>query len=136
MVQSPPQPTSALSVVFFPTKSRLLLDSELWGIYTGLRLAWNLGFRNALVQAECLEAIEDPHSIEHLPSLAQAIAHLRQRCWETACRWIPQEANKIADSLAKSFSLGLFEVALLESAPPSLERLLPCDIEGSSYIRT
>ncbi|KAE8729300.1 hypothetical protein F3Y22_tig00003721pilonHSYRG00093 [Hibiscus syriacus] len=99
------------------------LDSELWGIYTSLHLAWNLGFREVLVQSDCLEVIklvEDPHSTESSSSLVRAIAHLRQRHWETTSRWFPREANIIT------------EFTLLESVPLSLERSLLRDIVDNS----
>ncbi|KAK8506300.1 hypothetical protein V6N12_019991 [Hibiscus sabdariffa] len=90
-------------------------DSELWVILTGLQLARDNGYELLMVQSDSFEAITRLNastSDSDLNALVRAITRLRSVEWVTTFRWIPREANKLADAMAKldaSYVLSLFD---------------------------
>ncbi|KAK9033055.1 hypothetical protein V6N11_018093 [Hibiscus sabdariffa] len=104
------------------------LQSELWAILTGLRLAKDNGYERLLVQSDNLEVITRLNSTtanSDVNALVRAIARLRHADWETRFQWIPREANKLTDALVKlatSYDLSLFDVP-----PAPLQSFLDSD---------
>ncbi|KAK8522801.1 hypothetical protein V6N12_056496 [Hibiscus sabdariffa] len=98
------------------------LQSELWAILTGLRLARDNGYERLLIQSDNLKVITRLNATtatSDVNALVRAIARLRNVDWVTRFQWIPRETNKLADALVKlaaSYDLSLFAV------PP-----LPCN---------
>ncbi|KAK8489741.1 hypothetical protein V6N11_041901 [Hibiscus sabdariffa] len=92
-------------------------------------LARDNGYERLMVQSDNLEAITRLNAStadSNVNALVRAITRLRSAGWVTMFRWIPREANKLADAKAKldaSYDLSLFVVP-----PASLQSLIMSDI--------
>ncbi|KAK9043141.1 hypothetical protein V6N11_071490 [Hibiscus sabdariffa] len=103
------------------------LCKELWAIYVGLQVAWDNGFEYVQVQSNCLEVVKlllDPNRGCSSLSLVRAIDLYRRKCWVTEIIWIPCDANKHVDSLAKSIRSTHFVVSILEEPSDYLRPML------------
>ena len=88
--------------------------AELWGIVTGLSLAWSLGYRRVCLETDSQVAIlllHKPIDRSHpLSSLVTLVKGFLGRDWLCQARHVFREANSVADALASfafSFPLGL-----------------------------
>ncbi|KAK8999406.1 hypothetical protein V6N11_070573 [Hibiscus sabdariffa] len=104
------------------------LQSELWAILTGLRLARDNGYERLLIQSDNLEVITRLNATtatSDVNALVRAIVRLRNADWIMRFQWIPREANKLDDALVKlaaSYDLSLFAVP-----PTPLQSVLDSD---------
>ncbi|KAF7820561.1 ribonuclease H [Senna tora] len=79
--------------------------AELWGIYNGLKTAWEYGWKKIIIECDSKKAVKDAMSrsnsnrIEH-PVLCQ-IRDLLAKDWEVQIKLIDRAANRCADLLAK-----------------------------------
>ncbi|KAL4312080.1 hypothetical protein GQ457_01G027270 [Hibiscus cannabinus] len=82
----------------------------------GFSLARDNGYERLMVQSDNLEGITRLNTStvdSDANALIRAITRLRSAEWVTMFRWIPREANKLADAMAKldeSYDLSLFVV--------------------------
>ncbi|KAE8705405.1 hypothetical protein F3Y22_tig00110429pilonHSYRG01064 [Hibiscus syriacus] len=67
-----------------------ILEAKLWGIYEGLRSAWQFGFERVIVQSDCEDAIQllSPLSASSLFAAVRAIARLLDQAWVVLFRKI------------------------------------------------
>ncbi|KAL4366577.1 hypothetical protein GQ457_05G020240 [Hibiscus cannabinus] len=92
------------------------LQSDLWAILTGLRLARDNGYERLLIQSDNFEVITRLNSMtatSDVNALVRSITRLRNVDWVTRFQWIPREANKLTDALVKlaaNYDLPLFVV--------------------------
>ncbi|KAK9004986.1 hypothetical protein V6N11_042436 [Hibiscus sabdariffa] len=92
------------------------LQFELWTILTSLHLVRDNGFERLLIQSDNLKVITRLNAStadSDVNALVRAIARLRNVEWETMFRWIPHEANKLADAMPKfdaSYDISIFAV--------------------------
>ncbi|KAK8531675.1 hypothetical protein V6N12_053140 [Hibiscus sabdariffa] len=108
-----------------------LLQTEVWGILLGLRLAWENGFEKVLVQSDNKEAIKRLNATKSDSDpciLVRTITKLRNRGWMTDAQWIPREVNKFADRLAKLDNLPNYDVIIFSQPPECLLSLLDFDL--------
>ncbi|KAE8688129.1 hypothetical protein F3Y22_tig00111000pilonHSYRG00174 [Hibiscus syriacus] len=95
-----------------------ILETELWGIYEVIKLAWSYGFEKVIVQrdsGDALKFLSPPSPISPFPAV-RATARLLDRDWFVHFMKIYREANAVADLLAKlddHFSDALVVVDLL-----------------------
>ncbi|XP_039015927.1 uncharacterized protein LOC120146441 [Hibiscus syriacus] len=114
----------------------LVLGLELWGIYDGLCLTWNLGNKKIQCQTDCAEAhglitSSSAHS-SHL-TLIRMIANLV--CGIVSLTLIFREANAVADHLAKLRLITDGSMQVFQDIPPLVSSLLYGDIQGPPYLR-
>ncbi|XP_019415559.1 PREDICTED: uncharacterized protein LOC109327034 [Lupinus angustifolius] len=89
--------------------------AELLTIEFGLKLVWNLGYRNVILESDCLEAIHfisgrvQVH-LDRLAGIILSISDLLERNWEVRTYHIFRKGNSVADFLAK-LSLGSLETS-------------------------
>ena len=91
-----------------------IIAIELWGIFCGLLISWNLGYRNVWRETNSICAFQLINhdivaTLSHI-SLVKAIQDLLNRDWNVVFRHEFREANRCADRLAKfehSLPLGL-----------------------------
>lgn len=99
-----------------------VLLEELWGILTGLELAWELGFRNILLESDSHNAVSlltKNHSQTHLcRAILNSIKSYLQRNWRVQVYHIYREGNVVADWLA-NFLISLPCGIHVFSSPPS-----------------
>ncbi|KAE8732307.1 hypothetical protein F3Y22_tig00002237pilonHSYRG01574 [Hibiscus syriacus] len=79
--------------------------SPLQAELSGLTIACNRNFSLVLIQSDSLEAVKLISSSNagdtRSQPLVRSILSLRQRQWITDVKWIPHEANSVADALSK-----------------------------------
>ncbi|KAL4286983.1 hypothetical protein AHAS_Ahas19G0140700 [Arachis hypogaea] len=79
--------------------------AEMWGIYHGLKIVWDLGLRRIIVESNSTTVVtilnkkEGLHS--HPKPLVRSIANLMQKNWELRIENIYREGNRCAHWLAK-----------------------------------
>ncbi|KAI5351228.1 hypothetical protein L3X38_004119 [Prunus dulcis] len=108
-----------------------VIEAELWGIFWGLHLAWEDGFRTVEVECDSKSAVDlllNPPSHTHpLFSITNCCYLLIQKEWCCSVKHIFREQNFAADSLAAmshDLPLGLH---ILDSAPGVVVELLAAD---------
>ncbi|KAK8997445.1 hypothetical protein V6N11_020923 [Hibiscus sabdariffa] len=112
-----------------------VFTSELWAIYDGLLLTWQLGFKYIQVQSDCSKAISklsDAKSLNGYSVLLRNILSLCQRNWAIKFLWIPRATNQVADKLLKQIPLRHFDMIRLDAPPDYLQSQLEQD-NGSFY---
>ncbi|KAG7585508.1 Ribonuclease H domain [Arabidopsis thaliana x Arabidopsis arenosa] len=113
--------------------------AELWGVYYGLVIAWERGFRRVELEVDSklvvgfLHAgISDGHPLSFLVRLCQGFI---SRDWLVRVTHVYREANRLADGLANyAFSLDLGFLCL-DSCPDSVHSILLDDINGIGVSR-
>ena len=91
-----------------------VLMAELWGLYQGLTLAWDVGIKRLLVEVDslCITQMISKQMVvpNAFSALLTAVRELLSRNWHTAITHIYREANSAADfmaNMAHSAPLGL-----------------------------
>ena len=114
--------------------------TKLWGIVSGLSLAWSMGYMRVCLETDLRVAIlllNKPIDRSHpLFSLASRVKGLISRDWFCQARHIYREANFVADALASfalCFPLGLYFLADL---PECVLEFISSDIRGRATPRT
>ncbi|KAL9437050.1 hypothetical protein AB3S75_022984 [Citrus x aurantiifolia] len=91
-----------------------VLMAELWGLFQGLTLAWDVGIKRLLVEVDSLGVTQMISKQAVVPNvfhaLIVAIRDLLSRNWQTSISHVYREANSAADfmaNMAHSAPLGL-----------------------------
>ncbi|PKI42247.1 hypothetical protein CRG98_037363 [Punica granatum] len=113
--------------------------AELWGVLTGLELAWNARCRRLIIEMDSMVVLtlvlrQDSCSPCFQP-LQRSIRNLLQRDWEVHIQHTYWEGNPCADWLSKraiDLPLGTY---VLHSAPNEMLSLLLGDIAGAVLSR-
>ncbi|KAK4270818.1 hypothetical protein QN277_019587 [Acacia crassicarpa] len=94
-------------------------DAEEWAIFEGMRLAWELGFRKAIVESDSLELIAriTDGNFGTASLLGVQIRDFISKDWQIIFEHIPRELNRVADALAKQ---GISSSVILENCPVHL----------------
>ena len=116
-----------------------MTSAELWGLFHGLSIAWQYGFRKVYVEVDSMCVMKlisnsNPPINEHF-TLIREIQALLRRDWLTKVEHIYREANEAADFLASysfSFPLGLY---CFQSIPPNMLSILLNDVHGVAQSR-
>ncbi|KAL4331434.1 hypothetical protein AHAS_Ahas13G0499700 [Arachis hypogaea] len=78
--------------------------AELWGVYYGLKTAWELGLRKVILEVDSkavVDAIKGAtDSNEHPKAIVRKIVELLQRKWQTKLVHNYREGNRGADCMA------------------------------------
>lgn len=78
--------------------------AELWGIYQGLLLAWEVGIRNILIEADSECAIQmvakGCNTVNACYPLIRSTKGLMDRNWRVALHHVYRESNNAADFVA------------------------------------
>ncbi|KAE8719519.1 hypothetical protein F3Y22_tig00109949pilonHSYRG00059 [Hibiscus syriacus] len=102
--------------------SSTVLQSELWGVLDGLKLAWHRGHRRLILQMDNMEAFEMVTSTTHDSpiSLVPSIFELLNRDWQVNLKLIRSEANMATDFLAKASGVTDGDLRIYDSSPTTL----------------
>lgn len=113
--------------------------AELWGVLTGLELAWERGFRRVELHVDSTAVV---HTLTVSTEgsmmgriLVQRIRRLLQQDWEISIAHSYREANACADCLANLGCDSKEPLIIYESCPVSLGQLLLADQLGVSVPR-
>ncbi|KAF7802873.1 ribonuclease H [Senna tora] len=112
-------------------------SAELRGMYYGLELAWNLGFKKIILESDAkgaLNLISDNYQDDTNlnPALLNLKELIKQR-WEVKVKHIPRSNNACADWLAKSSLVCRARLCILTSPPSSLIPLIQLDAGHPLY---
>ncbi|KAK2663530.1 hypothetical protein Ddye_002104 [Dipteronia dyeriana] len=81
-----------------------IMEAELWGLYKGLLMAWNAGYKKVLVKPNSLIVVRLMHiaSKQNHPnfSIIQSCKNLMLADWDCSINHIYREGNKLVDGLA------------------------------------
>ena len=82
-----------------------VLSTELWGIVHGLKIAWDMGFRNVIIESDSAEAcnllINDPGELHEDRRLIDEAKSFLIRDWSIMIKHVSRWSNQAADYLAK-----------------------------------
>ena len=111
-----------------------ILEAELWGIFWGLKLAWDYGYRDVEIECDSVVAVTlltsatvSTHPLYSIISCCKMKIHDHWRCM---IEHIYREQNEAADALAtRSYNLdsGLH---VYDEAPDFLKDILVADARG------
>lgn len=113
--------------------------AELWGIFTGIQLAWTKGFRRVCFEFDSrasVNLIANGCVVGHpLSQLISSINELRSKDWTVELRWCYRESNGAANWLASSALEMLLETRVLEDPPDGLKQILERDLDLKGFRR-
>ena len=116
-----------------------ILATELWGVYEGLLLAWDMGKRMVILEtdSQCVAKMisNEENSINAHSTILQAIETLLKREWSVKIQHVFRKANYAADFLASEAYLGPLGCQRLQQMPPGLKEWIDHDCKGVSYPR-
>ncbi|KAL3533888.1 hypothetical protein ACH5RR_007409 [Cinchona calisaya] len=114
------------------------LVAELWAIWKGLEISWDLGLKHLEIESNSLfgvQIIQEATENQQHYSLINHIRELLSRDWECQLSHYWREGNSCADVLAK-MSLGLsLGVTLLPEPPDIVKSDLSADVMGATCKR-
>ncbi|KAK4262866.1 hypothetical protein QN277_028366 [Acacia crassicarpa] len=104
-------------------------SAEEWAVLEGLKLAWDFGVKNVILESDAQELIRRITAPSSHPGslLFEQIRKMLRREWQVNLRYIPREINRLADALAK---LGISRTAVLGNCPARLATWLEQDALG------
>ncbi|GAU36844.1 hypothetical protein TSUD_213680 [Trifolium subterraneum] len=117
------------------------LHAEMWGMYTGMKMARRQGYTHLIVESDSKLLIDMVTGRCKLngnsPILVKRIQDLSNLQWHVIFQHTWREGNRCADWLA-SFSLNQssYDVRILENPPRELQHLLFDDITGACMPRS
>ena len=111
-----------------------ILEAELWGIFWGLSLAWDAGYREVEIECDSIAAVallSSPTVPTHpLYSIISCCKMKIHEPWCCAIKHIYREQNVAADALAaRSYNLG-YGLHVYDEVPDFLEDILAADARG------
>ncbi|KAK0595722.1 hypothetical protein LWI29_009351 [Acer saccharum] len=116
-----------------------VMEAELWGLYEGLLLAWNAGFRKVLVESDSLHVVQLMHtaSKQNHPcfSIIQSCKNLLLADWDCSITHVFREGNRLADGLAfmgQSMATG---IVFFDNPPCEIVSIFEADFNGLPCLR-
>jgi hypothetical protein len=103
--------------------------AELVGLYRGLFLTWEFGYRDVVCHSDSLLAV-GAGEFHLYAALIQSIKELLSRNWICRFEHAYRESNFCANTLAKLASGGVFPLTVIHSPIPQLSSLLLADRVG------
>ena len=116
-----------------------VIEAELWGLYEGLKMAWNSGFRKVLIESDSLSSVQlicsDIRHNHPLYGLIQSCKNLVAAEWSCSITHIFREGNKLADGLARmGYNLDT-GIKFYEDPPPEISLIFDADYRGITCLR-
>ncbi|KAL4298891.1 hypothetical protein AHAS_Ahas17G0046200 [Arachis hypogaea] len=113
--------------------------AELWGVYTGLEIAWTMGFRRIWLDCDSsavVNSVKNPSLKRNSGSvLYYRISELLDRGWQVRIEHVYREANGCADFLANLGAAQEQSLMVWNSPPPGSDLWVLSDITGTSWPR-
>ncbi|KAE8692317.1 Detected protein of unknown function [Hibiscus syriacus] len=81
-----------------------VVDAELWGIFSGLTIAWERGFRQVILESDCKDAVAVVQAQPRVNGVLPMVPHIQElvrRDWIIHSRYVPRESNRVASGLAQ-----------------------------------
>ncbi|KAK4267368.1 hypothetical protein QN277_024155 [Acacia crassicarpa] len=108
------------------------LNAELWGCLHGLKIAWDMGYRDAILETDSSDAVElikQPLNRGHEDCcLIEEIKVMFDRNWNVDIHLISRWANVAADHLARASISAPSGIHMMSYADAELKRILENDV--------
>ncbi|KAE8724567.1 Cyclin-J18 [Hibiscus syriacus] len=112
-------------------------EAEMWGVFLGLWCAWERGYRQMVVELDCIDTIRLIRSNGTRRNTVSSLAHLDElihRDWLLRFQHVNRKGNWVADFMVKLACDRDFEIHQLTSPPGRVIELLQHDVVVSSDI--
>ena len=110
------------------------LVAELWSIFYGLKMAWEMGnVRSVIIESDCKRAVDEVNNIDSafvLADLVEMINSIMSEDWDSCVViHVPKDCNAVATALATS-ELTAADGGLrdIHDAPASLSSMLAAEM--------
>lgn len=117
-----------------------VLTAELWGIVSGLEIAWDTGYRKIWIESDSLTSVNliknGCSKLRSYYALVHRAVELLARDWEACISHHHREGNRVADSLANSAANNVAGLTLFPNPPNFCIPLLRDDLSGTSFPRS
>ncbi|KAF7819384.1 Non-LTR retroelement reverse transcriptase [Senna tora] len=114
--------------------------TELWGVLSGLQVAWNRGFKKVIIETDCLNAKRLIYqNFEEGYCSAQLVDEIHKSIaqdWDVVVQHVFKEANFVADKIAQLGHYEDFGIRIIEQPPDCIHKLLYEDIHGRGVLRS
>ena len=108
--------------------------AKVWGAFYGLKLAWDKGLRNVLLEMDSTSAIslitDKVNPLHPFALVIKRVHDLIQRSWNVRIKHIFREANRAADGLANLGHSHDLVVVFYSFSPIVLSSILWDDLVG------
>ncbi|KAF1868868.1 hypothetical protein Lal_00048147 [Lupinus albus] len=99
----------------------------------GLNLAWDLAFKEIILESDCLEAVQIiPDGVRIcLDNILLHVSNIRTwltRNWKVEVKFVVREANRVADFMAKLESHSSTILKIWSSAPQDCQSYMDLDL--------
>ncbi|KAK9104595.1 hypothetical protein Scep_021439 [Stephania cephalantha] len=115
-----------------------IFGAELWGALQGLQLAWDMSFRQVVLELDNKSVVEllngENISLNQHRHIVSLIRQLLQRRWFIRIVHIHREGNRAADWLASYAAHHAMGSHILEHCPSALSTILREDIIGYHFL--
>ncbi|KAL9436228.1 hypothetical protein AB3S75_022309 [Citrus x aurantiifolia] len=116
-----------------------VLMAELWGLYQGLILAWDVGIKRLLVEVDSLCVTQMIAKQVVVPNvfhaLIVAVQELLSRNWQIAITHIYREANSTADFMANMAHSAPLGLQVFSDPPMGIYSIISQDLFGVTQPR-
>lgn len=116
-----------------------MLKAELLGIFHGMRITWDRGYRNLTCFTDSLNAKiliqEQDINFHRYAAIIQDIRELMNLPWWVELKHTLREGNQCADQLAKRGAYSGEKLQIFTSPPSDLSASLGGDAAGVSFPR-
>lgn len=115
-------------------------QAKLWALWDGLTLTWSLGYRDVVVQNDCLLALNLVRNLDNISHASMSLVRrikqlLLAKDQRISISHVFRDGNRCADYLA-SYALNLdIGNHLLQEAPNGLREVLQEDADGVGRTR-
>lgn len=116
-----------------------VIESELWGLYEGLMMARNFGFKKVMVESDSLTAVQTMYRATKqnhpLFSIIQSCKNLLLANWDCNIKHIYREGNKLADGLARMGHSMINGIVFFGNPPCEIFPIFEVDYRGLTCFR-
>lgn len=117
-------------------------EAEVWGIYYGLKLAWEKGFRSIIIESDSRRVVDWLTNNNGHVRTRGVIANIITRCkdmmqrdWVIKVSHIFREHNRVADQLAKKAFIYERGLRAFDHLPSDIREWLELDAKGAPMAR-
>ncbi|XVF16288.1 hypothetical protein REPUB_Repub10bG0018300 [Reevesia pubescens] len=115
------------------------ITAELWAVYKGLHLCWDLGYKSVELETNSMQAVNKitttPSKYDTNGNLLVAIQDIMKRNWQCIVKHVYRKANTCVDWMAKNAASFIHTLQVFEEPPQGLDPLLMADALGVARSR-
>ncbi|CAL8992017.1 unnamed protein product, partial [Prunus brigantina] len=109
-----------------------VLEAELWGIYLGLKLAWDIGCSAVVFESDSATAVhllnKNVEDLHHLATMLWGCKDYINKNWVCSIHHVYRECNMVGDKLAELGSCLELGLSTFQDPPDSIRSFLSEDL--------